>query len=100
HDPLFVKALVLDDGSTRLAFVVVDNLGIYAHVAAKAKEQVAADAGIPVDQVLISATHTHSGPSTGGESRRGWMYDEPLDEYQQFMVRKITDAVSVAVHNL
>lgn len=102
HDPLFVKALVLDDGSTRLAFVVVDNLGIYAHVADKAKEKVAADTGIPVEQVLISATHTHSGPSTGGQGdlRRRWNYDKPLDEYQLFMVRKIADAVSVAAHNL
>lgn len=102
HDPLFVKALVLDDGSTRVAFVVVDNLGIYAHVAAKAKEKIAADVGIPVDRVVISATHTHSGPSTGGEGelRRGWNYDKPLDAYQQFMVHKIADAVGVAVHNL
>jgi hypothetical protein len=28
HDPLYARALVLDDGSTRIAFVVVDNVGV------------------------------------------------------------------------
>ena len=100
HDPLYAKALVLDDGSTRVAFVVVDNLGIYAHVAQQAKELIATETGIPVDHVTISATHTHSGPSTGSVNRRGWMYDKPLDAYQQFMVRRLADVVSVAVYNL
>jgi hypothetical protein len=66
HDALHARALVLDDGATRLALVVCDLVGVMADLVAEARAIIAADCGIPADCVLISATHTHSGPGTIG----------------------------------
>jgi neutral ceramidase len=65
HDPLHSRALVLDDGKTTLAMVVVDNLGAGPDVLDEAKAIAAARTGMAADKMLISSTHTHSGASAG-----------------------------------
>ena len=62
-DRLMSRALVLDDGETRIAIVVVDNLMIPRGLLDEAKQIASEATGIPVDRMLISATHTHSAPS-------------------------------------
>ncbi len=66
-DDLTARALVLDDGATRLALVVCDLIRVPAWMVAAAREQIAERCGIPGDHVMIAATHTHTGPviSTG-----------------------------------
>lgn len=65
HDPLNSRALVLDDGNTMLAMVVIDNLGAGPEVLDEAKAIASAKTGIATDKMLISSTHTHSGGSVG-----------------------------------
>ena len=65
HDPLHARALVLDDGATTLAMVVVDNLGAGPDVLDEAKAIASKQTGIATERMLISSTHTHSGPSIG-----------------------------------
>ena len=48
--------------------------------------------------MLISATHTHSATSALGQDR--FKHDQPLDEYQQFVARRIADGVKCAVNRL
>src|SRR5437588_6123152 len=62
HDPLHARALVLDDGTTTLAMVVVDNLGVGPEVLNESKEIAAKKTGMSMDKMLISSTHTHTGP--------------------------------------
>jgi len=62
-DPLFSKALVLEDGKTRLAIVIVDSCIIPRELLDRAKELASERAGIPPERMLIAATHTHSAPS-------------------------------------
>ena len=64
HDPLHARALVLDDGTTTLAMVVVDNLGVAREAADDAKAIAAKRCGIAPEKVLVCATHTHSAPSS------------------------------------
>lgn len=68
HDPLHSRALVLDDGATRIALVVVDNLGVSPEVIAEAKAIAAGKTGIPTQTMLVCSTHTHSGPSSNPRS--------------------------------
>lgn len=66
HDPLHARAVVLDDGKTTLAMVVVDNLGLSPALMVEAKQIASEKTGIPVEKMLVSSTHTHSAPSSGG----------------------------------
>lgn len=65
HDALHARALVLDDGTTKLAMVVVDSLGLGPELLDEAKKIAAESTGVPVEKMLISSTHTHTGPGSG-----------------------------------
>ncbi|MFO0963984.1 MAG: neutral/alkaline non-lysosomal ceramidase N-terminal domain-containing protein [Gemmataceae bacterium] len=97
HDELHVRCLVLDDGKVKLVFVVCDLLGLDRLVSDEARASIHKDLGIPPDNVLISATHTHSACSALGKDARV-ITDRP-DEYQRFVARRIVDGVKRA-HNL
>lgn len=88
HDPLFARALVLDDGSTRVALIVCDLIGVGEFLVERARALIAERPGIPASHVLIAATHTHAGPA--GVRGRG---DEAMVET---IARKIAGAVLTA----
>ena len=60
HDPLYARALVLDDGSTQLAILVVDVSEIPKHE--EFQRTVAQALGIPEANLILAASHTHSEP--------------------------------------
>jgi neutral ceramidase len=60
HDPLFTRALVLDDGTKEVAIVVVDVAAI--PVSQEMSRAVAAALGIPEADLMLAASHTHSAP--------------------------------------
>lgn len=98
HDELRARCLVLDDGTTKLALVVCDLLGIHRSVSDEARRLIAAETGIPPEHVLISATHTHSATTAlgglGDERFRPKL--DALSPYQTFVVRRIADGVRCA----
>ncbi|HEX4131274.1 MAG TPA: neutral/alkaline non-lysosomal ceramidase N-terminal domain-containing protein [Pirellulales bacterium] len=98
HDELRARCLVLDDGMTRLGIVVCDNLGIVRECCDEAKRLASAATKIPADRILISATHTHSGPSARYSSRM--TPDAELTDYQRFLAQRIADGLARAVNNL
>lgn len=98
HDELHARCLVLDDGSTKLALVVCDLLGLHRSVSVKARELIKSATGIPIENVMISGTHTHSAATALGE--RNFQADQELDEYQNFVARRIADGVQRAVNLL
>ena len=65
-DPLLAKAMVLDDGATRLVFCVVDTCMMDRGLIDAAKEMASTATGVPAHRMLVSATHTHSAPSAMG----------------------------------
>ncbi len=102
HDELHARCLVLDDGSTKLVFIVADLLGVDQDVTEEAKRIIESETGIPASNVIISAIHTHSATSAMGEgiNRRKWHHGEPFDEYQNFVIRRFADVVRIASNNL
>ncbi len=97
HDELQARCLVLDDGQTRLALVVVELLGIGHCVSAEARKFIERETGIPASNVLISAVHTHSAASALGTE---FKYPQQPDAYQRFVARRIADGVKCAVARL
>ncbi len=63
HDRLMARAIVLDDGKTQIAIVVVDNLMMPRRLLDSVKQMASQATGIPTSHMLISATHAHSAPS-------------------------------------
>ena len=62
HDPLFAKALVFRQGDRQAALVFCDLVGVPRAVASRARERASAATGIPVANIAVAATHSHTGP--------------------------------------
>lgn len=93
---LFARALVLEQGETRVAIVGVDNLGIPHALLDKARAQIK---GIPAEHVLIGSTHTHSGPDAYGFPDEQGNHHADL-KYLDWMAAQIAEAVNEAVEEL
>ncbi|KAF0243420.1 MAG: hypothetical protein FD180_3404 [Planctomycetota bacterium] len=62
HDPIRSRALLVSDGKTRVAIVVLDLVGFMRpHV-----EKVRTRCGEAADYVLVASTHNHEGPDSMG----------------------------------
>ena len=90
HDDLNTRAIVVDDGKTRLAIVVTDMTTIPDYVYNRAKELAEKKTGIPQDHMLMAATHTHSSP------RMGIDHGELDVEYEQFVAAQMAAAIGQA----
>jgi len=62
NDPIFVRAIVIDDGRTRAALVTVDAGAISTQTWSQVSQRAQSDLKIPSAQLLLTATHTHSVP--------------------------------------
>jgi len=95
RDPLHARCLVLDDGATRVAIVVVDSLMMPRELLDEVKKEAQKATGIPTEHMLISATHTHSAPSVMGALGTG------VDEaYARYLPGRIVEGIKRAVKNL
>lgn len=63
RDPLYARALVVDDGSRRLAMLSCDLLGLARDLVDQLRDHISQATGIPGPQILIATTHTHAGPA-------------------------------------
>lgn len=91
NDPLHARAVVLDDGTTRLALVTVDSCLILRAVLDAAKAKAAAKTGIPAGNMMISATHTHTAPTVTPA-----FGSEPDPKYVAFLTEKIAESIIAA----
>ncbi len=94
-DDLHAKALVLDDGATTAAVVVCDLQGIESTEVNAARRIASEATGIPAENIMISATHTHTGPQV----RRNRTVPVNPD-YLATLPGMIADAVTRAHANL
>ncbi len=62
RDDLFAHAVVIDHGGVQVAIVSCDLVSIDGDLARPTKALIQEQTGIPPERVLISATHTHTGP--------------------------------------
>lgn len=64
HDDLYVRALALRYGDTRLILAALDVIGLFRHHCLEVTDRVMAQ--VPGAQVILASTHTHHGPDTMG----------------------------------
>jgi neutral ceramidase len=84
HDDLYAKALVFDDGRDQIVLVACDTVSVARSAVDDARRRIQKQLGIPADHILISATHSHTGP-------------EFTPEYLAMLGHRIAD-VAVTAH--
>lgn len=89
------RALVLSDGKSDAAIVVVDSCMMSRPFLDETKALVEAKTGIRADHLLISATHAHSAPAS-----MGCLGTEADPNYVPFLREKIVEAIAAAKANL
>lgn len=64
HDRLLSSALYLSDGRTGLIFIANDVIYISKTSARRVRKRITRATGVPEANIMVTATHTHSGPIT------------------------------------
>ena len=94
-DPLHARCLVVSDKRETIAIVIVDSCMFPTTLCDEIKRLATNETGIPADRILISATHTHSAPST--MLCLGCGRD---DAYVKFVPARVAQAIADAQENL
>lgn len=85
RDPLRAGIIVLDDGETKAAIITLDTIGAWDDMVRQVRAKIEAETGIPEANIMIAASHNHSGP--GFKEHTDWAAE---------MVEKITSATKQA----
>ncbi len=64
HDDVWARAMVVDDGKTRLAIVVLDAIGFMNNDVIDLRGKISKESGITY--AIVTSTHTHEGPDLLG----------------------------------
>ena len=96
------RAVVIDDGSTRVALVLLDLCDFYDNITRGIREHVQRWTSVPPESVLVTATHTHAAPSV---IDRDGLADleaptEPTAAYVDYLCRQAAGAVFLAEQRL
>lgn len=103
HDDLYAKALVMQKGGVRAALVVCDLISIPREVTEQVRAMAAKDLGLPGSNLMISATHAHTGPVMASEAD---VYNLPpgmrkiASEYSQSLPGRIVECIRTATKNM
>ena len=105
HDPLKAKAIVMQQGSEKIALVFCDLVGVSLNVTTNARAQAERKTGIPVSHIVISATHSHTGPLFD-DVRRHYFHEaavarhgnDPQEQiyYPAFLTEKLVSVIGEA----
>jgi neutral ceramidase len=87
-DRLYSRAIVLESGASRAALVTVDAGGIPDALWQTVSQRVESELKIPVGNVLLTATHTHS----AGGGQRGPEYAQEIVESVRLAQQKLAPA--------
>ena len=93
HDPLFARCLVLANSAQLTGFhaiVSIDVCALDASTTTLLRDAVVARTGMQAENIIIAATHTHSGPATYG------FFCAREDEYNNWLSGRIASVVDVA----
>ncbi|MGL5098413.1 MAG: hypothetical protein ACRDD1_22725, partial [Planctomycetia bacterium] len=87
-DKLYARTLVLDDGATKIALCILDSCHAPREIYDAAKRKAAAATGIPVERMLMAATHTHTAPTVSSG-----VFTRADAEYVAFLKERLAESV-------
>lgn len=106
HDELFVRVMAFQAGETK-ALIVVYDLDKATNPEEWTK-RIEEETGVPADNILYLAIHTHTAPLTGYRPFEGSNFigckapevQEKVKEYETFLLERLLEAVEMALQNL
>ncbi|MCX7843656.1 MAG: neutral/alkaline non-lysosomal ceramidase N-terminal domain-containing protein [Clostridia bacterium] len=94
-DKIYAHALVVDDGKTEAAIISVDVCSITdKNIYMKITQNISEFCGIPASNILVAATHTHSGPLLFSPIPE--VFGEVDKCYVDYFIKQIVTAVRMA----
>lgn len=93
HDHLYTRALYLGSDDQHIVLVSSDVLGIDRNLREDIVKIVKGRVDIPEENIVLSATHTHSGPVLRG------YFSEASEEYLKILSRKVAGVIIAAYKN-
>ncbi len=93
HDDIFCNILILTDDSTKVCLLGFDLIALEYPTCNEIKARIEKTSGIPSDNIVIWATHTHSGPDTGMPMYKG-MDDAITKAYVGNIITNVTNEVA------
>ena len=98
HDDLFATAIAFDDGENRAVLISLDLCGLKNQWwLDECKNKISEFCRVPVESIIISCTHTHTGPVVGYDMTSGAESNKLYDDY---LMVKIRDAAFLAFKNI
>ncbi|MFQ6099558.1 MAG: neutral/alkaline non-lysosomal ceramidase N-terminal domain-containing protein, partial [Armatimonadota bacterium] len=97
HDDLYARALALSDGSTTLVLMALDLIGYTQAESRPLRREISA---IPDANIILAATHTHSGPDTIGLWGPSLLESGVDEAYLSWLRERAKEAILGAVEDL
>ncbi|XZE51749.1 PVC-type heme-binding CxxCH protein [Planctomycetaceae bacterium SH139] len=94
-DPLAARSLVIEGGAIKISLTVVDSCLLPRDLVDAAKAIASQQTGIPVEQMMVSATHAHSVPAV-----QGIHGSEASETYRQQLTQQLADSIIEANRRL
>ncbi|MEN8193642.1 MAG: neutral/alkaline non-lysosomal ceramidase N-terminal domain-containing protein [Bacteroidota bacterium] len=99
HDPLYASAMIVDNGEMQIGFCAVDVVFISQEITKEVRKRVNEQTGIPEQNLMISASHTHSGPVTFSDIFYDPVVPKADPEYLSYLIDNIVDIYIQAYEN-
>ncbi len=98
HDDTWARTMVIDDGTTRLAIVILDVIGFMHDDVVDIRKMLPEELGLAY--TIIASTHTHEGPDLMGLWGKTPLKSGVDEVYMQFVKEQTVKSVENAVKNL
>jgi hypothetical protein len=99
HDDLYAKAMVIEKDGAKAALVACDLISMPRPVVEEARQLIQRTTNLRGEQVMIGATHSHTGPVLSGTGTRdvtqGGLTDAAL-HYRTLLPTRIAESVRLA----
>lgn len=99
HDPLYASAMIIDNGEDQIGFCAVDVVSISKEITMQVREQVQEATGIQGKNLMVSASHTHSGPVTYNDIFYDPVVPKADPEYISYLVDRLVQVYVDAFQN-
>jgi len=98
HDDVWARTMVIDDGTTRMAIVVLDAIGFMNDDIIDIRKRIPADSGLAY--TIITSTHTHESADLLGLWGDSHFRSGINEKYMEYVKTQVVKSVLAAVKNI